>query len=349
MGLDEIEEFLVRKVLSSYKSLRGLRRGRKVPNVFKRLGYLVASQITVSNYPRKPLTAFNPSLVVKDNDVHLFIRLIFDYYDYVSSVAYAKTEIDEVEMLPKSELVTKLVLYPSTPNEIKRGAEDPRAHEYFNDFLIFYTAVGVRDGGLWPKQGYAVLDSHSLDVKRKGVLYLSDGTSNYQLPSWKNTIAIRYMRNEMNVLTRPLIAGHEVIWRGVLSTRDSAWTLNYREMDVFMVNEPWEVKVGISTPPVKISSNEYLVGWHAINQDLVYLNGLAIVNPEGELLAVSEYLLWPSTIEELYGDRPMVIYGSGLMKRNSDVFWIGGVADYAIGIYRADLNDIMEEMKWIEG
>ncbi|ALU12417.1 hypothetical protein EYM_03505 [Ignicoccus islandicus DSM 13165] len=349
MGLETVEETLVRKILNSYKSLRGIRKKKKVPNVFERIGYVTASQISVTNYPRRPLTAFNPSLISKNNEVHLFIRLIFDYYDYVSSIGYSKIKINEVEALPQLNLNTKLVLYPSTPNEIKRGTEDPRAHEYFNDFLIFYTAVGLRDGSLWPKQGYAIIDSTSLEVTKKGVLYLSDGVSDYQLPSWKNTIALKYSSKTVNILTRPLVAGHEVIWRGVLETDEEAWRLNYKNMDVFMVNESWEVKVGVSTPPVRIGSDEYLIGWHGIDQNLIYSNGIAVVNSQGELLGISDYLLWPSTIEELYGDRPMVIYGSGLLKRGNEIFWIGGVADYAIGIYKADLDIILENVRWLRG
>ncbi|UXD22452.1 hypothetical protein IPA_04935 [Ignicoccus pacificus DSM 13166] len=346
-----IVDELTRKVSKAYEELRGLRRGKFVEGIFERVGYLTAQQIFISNYPRRPLVAFNPSAVIEDDHLHLFVRLVFDYYDYVSSIAYFDLPVSSIEDLPNLELEGRIVVYPTTQHEIKRGAEDPRAHLFDDEFLIFYTAVGLRDGGLWPKQGFTLLDKSTLETKKKGILYLgssTDPTIKLLLPSWKNTIALWRKGKKLRILTRPFIEGHEVIWRATINAEDE-WTVPYELMDVSMVHEDFEIKVGVSTPPVQISANEYLFGWHGIGEDLIYRNGVAIVNSEGELLGISEYLLWPSTIEELYGDRPMVIYGSGLVKRGDEIFWFGGVADYGIGIYRSTLDKLLETIKWIKG
>ncbi len=346
MRSKRVVDTLVAKIREAYNNMRGIRKGKVVEGVFERLGYLTADQIRVSNYPRKPSVAFNPSAVLVKDTVHLFIRLVFDYYDYVSSIAHTTVPLDLLEKLPQLNLDTKIVIYPTTHHEIKRGAEDPRAHLFRNDFLIFYTAVGLRDGGLWPKQGYAILDREELNVVKKGVLYLSDGNELFSMPSWKNTIMINDMGDKIRVFTRPFIEGHEVIWNAEVELGE-VWTVPYDSMEVLMVHENWELKLGVSTPPIQIGSNELLFGWHAVRSDLTYYNGVAVVNKDGELLGISEYLLVPSTIEELYGDRPMVIYGSGLIRRGNDVFWLGGVADYGIGVYRANLNDLLEHVIWL--
>jgi len=58
--------------------------------------------------------------------------------------------------------------------------------------------------------------------------------------------------------------------------------------------EEWEAKVGWFTNVVKLSTNEYLVGWHGVlKEDLSCRNGLAVVDDSGELLAISNYLLAP--------------------------------------------------------
>jgi len=341
-------DYLMNKIIRGYQQLRGIREGRIERNIFKKVGSLSPIQIKVSNYHRRVISSFNPSAVTDSRNLHLFIRLIFDYYDYVSSVAYTAIPLELIEDLPKMELLTKLIIYPTTPNEIKRGSEDPRAHLFRDDFLIFYTAVGLRDGGLWPKQGFALLDGVTLEVKRKGIMYLKEDDKLLLLPSWKNTTLLKDDESSLTILTRPFIEGHEIIWNAKALDKDKEKLIvDYKDMEVTMVHEEFEVKVGISTPPVQIELNKYLFGWHGIRSDMVYLNGLAVVDGKGRLLGVTEYLLEPSTLDELYGDRPMVIYGSGLIKRDDEIFWIGGTADCCIGIYKAKLDEILSIMKWL--
>ena len=108
------------------------------------------------------------------------------------------------------------------------------------------------------------------------------------------------------------------------------------------------MKIGWSTNVMKLSSNEYLVGWHGIfGEDLSYRNGLAIIDGEGNLLALSNYLLAPEGLEEEYGDRPLVIFGDALVKHKECLLWIGGVSDYAIGIYLTENKKVFEKLKWI--
>ena len=182
------------------------------------------------------------------------------------------------------------------------------------------------------------------NVKEKGYLKLGD----YVPPAWKNTVVVNNLGNSLVILTRPLIEGHEVVWRGEVER--STWTVDPESMEVSLVAEPFEIKVGISTPPIRLGANELLVGWHAIlKDDFSYRNGFAVVTPDGEVIGITEYLLVPSTIEEMYGDRPMVIYGSGLVKKDEFVYWIGGVADYGIGVYRAEIDEVLEHVKWLRG
>ncbi len=336
-------EALVEKALKAERELSGTREGKLVEGVFERLGYLTAEHFHVTNYPRKPLVAFNPSAVLEDDTLKLFVRFVFDYYDYVSSIGVSEVKVDKLERLCCSKLNARLVIYPTTVHEIKRGAEDPRAHKFRDGYLIFYTAVGLRDGDLWPKQGFALLDKN-MNVTKKGVLRLGGKFP----PSWKNTTMIKDFGREISVLTRPWIEGHEVAWRAKVNI--DTWEVDPESMDVVMVPESFEIKVGISTTPVKIGSDEYLVGWHGImKNDMSYRNGIMVVNGEGEVLGVSEYLLFPQTIEELYGDRPMVIYGCGLVRYKEYIYWIGGIADYGIGVYRAELEELMEHVKWLRG
>ena len=73
------------------------------------------------------------------------------------------------------------------------------------------------------------------------------------------------------------------------------------------------------------------------------------MNDDGELLAISNYLLEPTSIEEEYGDRPRVIFGDGLIMYKDSLIWIGGVSDYAIGVYTVELDKALSKLMWLKG
>jgi len=113
-----------------------------------------------------------------------------------------------------------------------------------------------------------------------------------------------------------------------------------------LVPEPWEYKVGWSTNTVRLSRGEFLVGWHGmLREDFSYRNGLALVDGEGRLLAVSDYLLVPQGLVEQYGDRSLAIFGDGLLLYRDILIWIGGVSDYCIGIFVAELEDVRSRLR----
>ncbi|HID16009.1 MAG TPA: glycosidase, partial [Candidatus Atribacteria bacterium] len=104
----------------------------------------------------------------------------------------------------------------------------------------------------------------------------------------------------------------------------------------------WEEKVGWSTNVVKIEEDKYLVGWHAVlKEDLSYKNGFAFLDRYGRIISITDYLLSPEGLIESYGDRALVIFGDGLLKYKEYIIWIGGISDYAIGIFITTLKDVL--------
>ena len=63
------------------------------------------------------------------------------------------------------------------------------------------------------------------------------------------------------------------------------------------------------------------------------------------MLGVSDYLLAPQGLNECYGDRPLTLYGNGLFIYNDELVWVGGVADYAIGVFSAPLEAVMARIR----
>jgi len=135
----------------------------------------------------------------------------------------------------------------------------------------------------------------------------------------------------------------DLCWRGEANLDTLA--IAEETLEPVLVPEPWEYKVGWSTNTVQLGENRYLVGWHGVHrQDLSYRNGLALVDGKGRLLAISDYLLVPEGLVEQYGDRSLALFGNGLLLWRDRLIWIGGVSDYCIGIFVAELPSILQHL-----
>mgnify|MGYP000669198860 CR=1 FL=1 len=346
-----IEDRLKDRALRSLREKRGLRKPL-IEDIFNLRTYISPTNLHVQNYLKHtPSAAFNPGALLQGNKLLLFPRLIFDYNNYVSSIGFTTLGIEEVLTGTfKTPLYTKIILWPTYIWEF-RGCEDARIFEVDSDIYILYTGYGyLPHGGELnpiPVQGVAKIDKN-LKLKYKGYFVIEGRGGRFIPRSHKDSAFVRINNEEAVILTRPSINGIDICWRGIASLNE---LIIYEEtLSPVISFEPWELKVGWSTNVVKLSSNEYLVGWHAVlREDLSYRNGLAIVDDQGELLAISNYLLAPQGLIESYGDRPLVIFGNGLVIYRDILIWIGGISDYAIGVFATDLYKALEKLIWIRG
>ncbi len=344
-------ELLLAKLAQSTKKLLGIRKPR-TRDIFERRLYIWPHELVVAELGyRVPYAAFNPGAVLRGRHVDVFPRLILGYFWYTSAVGHFTVDIENLlEGRIDRPIRTRLVVYPSFREDLA-GCEDPRAEFDGDNYYILYTALEPYPNryhavNAFSRQALAVLDQ-DLHVKRKLVVRLRVGDRLYSLEFWKDSALLGVAKRTW-MLTRPTIERLEVSWRGLLDMEEGS--VDYETLEPVLLPEPWEIKTGWSTNAVKIGSNEYLVGWHGVGRDLYYRNGLAVVDSEGELLAVTEdYVLAPHTVPEMAGERPGVIFGCGLIVYRDTVVWIGGVADTAIGVYAASLDKVMEHMKWLRG
>ena len=346
-----IEEKLARKQTDIIKRMRGLRRP-KLNDIFKRKFYIVPRDIVVSNYQRTiPAVIFNPGVTVKEDTVLTFPRLIFDYYKYVSSIGYFEVQIsDLVNNTMDKPIYVKILLWPKEIWEFL-GCEDARAFSFKDRILILYTGKGYwyKDGKLFRRDVLGFVEfTNSMEMIRKGYFKIVSKSGELIPKSNKDSAFIEINGKEASILTRPEIGGQHICWRAIADI-DKLVIFDY-SLEPALPTEKWEVKVGWSTNVVKLSSNEYLVGWHGVLRlNLSYANGLAIIDKQGMLLATTNYVLAPKGLQEEYGDRPLVIFGNGLLKSKEKVLWVGGVSDYCIGVFETNLDTIIENMKWIKG
>ncbi len=358
-GKGSMESILAEKVMDFLRKSAGVRKRQSI-RVFERIAYISPESINVVNYlRRKPIVAFNPGAVLEGEKLYVFPRLVFDYYWYISSIGVFELDIKEL-LEPRGEirreLPTRIIIWTSEPWDLV-GCEDPRVVKHNGKYHVLYTARAIMDtdGHYKPLQGYAVLDENFNTVTKKYFRIIHKGIE-FVPESWKDSAFLEFKGKYVSMLTRPSILFNiglhrigpiEIIWWGVADIENA--TMELETLRPVVPLEKWELKMGLSTNAVKISSNEFLVGWHSVTEDFIYRNGLAVFDNDGNLLGITNYLLEPIGPIETYGDRPGVIFGNGLVQYKEYIYWIGGISDYAIGIFRAPLNEIIENMRWLKG
>lgn len=340
---DPLSKLLAEKV-GRRAELRGLRRGLE-QDVFERLAYITPIRVEVTNYARRPVAVFNPGAALEGSNVAIFPRMVFDYYWYVSSVGRIRVGVDDLlsGSIPGT-LKADLVIYPSEEWEL-RGCEDPRVYGADGNYLVLYTGVLPLQNGVLPLQAVARYSEGR--VEKLGYLAFEYGGERYVAP-WKDSAILSEGGGEALALVRPSVpVPGGFLEAGWFTRFDLAGlTVDPGEAVPLLVAESFEYKVGWSTNALKLSSGEYLVGWHGVGVDNVYRNGLAVVSEEGELLELSEYLLVPrKSLEEFYGDRPGVVFGCGLLRIKEKLVWVGGVSDYAVGVFAVDMDKALEHLK----
>jgi len=305
---------------------------------FRLVRILAPKDFRIRNYPREPLAAFNPAVWLDGNTIHLFPRLVFDYFDYNSSIGHAKLSLESLSK-GKFPLSTNIVIWPSKPWEratdriIGHGCEDPRAYHDGNQLYLSYTGASSKYGTPFAYLGIAELNS-DFSAKKKYTLLVAgrrisakNGTFLWLNEERKGIFLFRPQESlscyagQVDLVTKNIKRPREVITP----------SLN-------------EIKVGWSTNAVELDKNTYLIGWHAKTKSLVYRQYLALLDNKGMLITKSPVVLSPAGILLQYGDRSSVIYGCGLLVINDSLYWFGGIGDYSIGIWKARLKAILRQL-----
>ena len=344
-----IEAKLWSKAEQHVQSLQGLREP-KVEDIFTRRYYISPQDLLITNYPRtQPVAAFNPGALERDGKLLIFPRIVFDYYSYNSSIGVFELDINEVlQGRIKKPLETKIVLWPEKIWEFGHGCEDPRVQMVGESIYMLYTGAKhyqLRDQVIRKSVlGFAEFDQ-AFKVRRRGY-FSTIGEQESVVLLNKDSAFIEIEGSKATMLTRPDLQGEALCWRATADL--NSLTIKEESMNPVLAPEAWEEKVGWSTNTVKLSTGEYLVGWHAVlKEDLSYKDGLALVSSEGKLLAISNYLLAPQGLAENYGDRSFVIFGDGLVKYKDYLIWIGGISDYGIGIFITKLEEVLKKLSWL--
>ena len=346
--MNSIEDRLKAKIKEAkYKKSRRSKAVKK--NIFDRIAVISPNALRTTNYfNRTPIAAFNPgvSSVYERGKLDIYPRLNYDCVYNQSPSAIGKFQIDLDRLFHTGDnpafCSTEVVIYPQNPWEI-HGCEDPRVYQKNGNPHILYAGWGTCDG------------------EKKSVLALSSGKEKdyFRISSRKDMVeCIPFSNKDAAILNYSVDHRLDLLLRLDLGDKKlfcwsgEGWADTYEiiedTLEVQIIPNEYETRVGWSTNAISLNKHEYLVGWHAtMKQNLEYRNGLAVVDALGNLKAISDYLLTPQGIEEWVGNRYGVIFGCGLVKYNDQLVWVGGISDWAIGIFTVGMDTALSELRWI--
>ncbi len=327
-------------------------------DVAERLGFLSAENIIVDNYPYRPFKVFNASILLNGDNLEIYARGVFDYYKYVSSIL--KVEIPLNDVLSKrsshrAKLKGDLIIFPSRMEDFW-GSEDPRAFILNGDKYIAYTGrtrwyykesfeddnkietltvIAKQIGGEWEKIGYLSFKTHIFE----------------ELKSIKNCVIAE--NKNVYSLCRIHTKGGK-FYTTISEIKDSYWrdkgfkAILGVNTKVVITSAPFERKNGWGAPPIKVGNREFLAILHGVDKEMLVYRVFAVLLEENdalEIVAVTpHYVMEPKTVQEIYGDRPFVIFPCGSQIVDDDLLISYGASDSFVGISKMDLSELLSEL-----
>lgn len=342
-------------------------RSEATRDIVKRLKFITRDNIRLTNYPvRRPVSAFNPSIVVEGSNVYIYARIILGYYLYISSIAEIRLDPDELldkNMYFEKELDAKIVIQPDNPYDIN-GVEDPRTNKAGGEIYTTYSARTVNyykresggplyvvpltakrvNGYYWKKlyaysfgdslQGYIIDDRDAFIYEINGEYYLFhrptmiDGRKYLVISKIDMNDARRREKNKYGIT--------------VLETHDHFLVLPEAE---------FEEKIGWATPPIRIGSDKVAVFIHGVDYEIkayrMYAAEIRVNRREGIVVeaVTPNYIMEPKLEPEINGDRPYTIFPCGLWRLDKENYLISyGAGDFNVGIGMISIDELLSEL-----
>jgi len=298
--------------------------------LFKRLGIVLKPNPEV--YWER-FEVFNPGVVYdkKEGIVHMFYRAIGDYLWYTSRIGWAISE----DFIHFKRVSKEPILYPTNDKDWF-GVEDPRVTEIDGKgYVMTYTSLDKRRRY---RVGIAV--AKKLEGKepfrKLGVNHIS-----------KNKDAAMFRANgHIYVAHRPeKLFGRPSIW--ISKVEDSKLNIWKEHKLVLRPVYEWEnFKVGLGPPPI-LTEEGYLVIYHGVQRPKIYRVGLALLskrNPREVIARVPYPVMEPKEWYERYLDVPFVVFPTGAILVDDELYLYYGAGDTVIALAKARIDELLYEL-----
>ena len=293
---------------------------------------------------------FNPGVILLEDKIHFLYRAIGE--DGISRLGYAVSSdgfnIDKRLSYPVyehrlSQVDVKYFYYSFGSGGSFGGSEDPRIVRVDNEDTLYMTYTAC-DGGL--RIGLTSIKvSDFLNEKwnwKKPVLISEPGKVN------KNWVIFPSKINGKYAILHSISPEISIAYRDNLEFKPGEYIKSYYNGNNGEKSS-WDDWVrGAGAPPIKTKYG-WLVFYHAIDKKDPgkYKVGAMILdlnNPTKVLFKAKEPILEPDKLYENNGFKGGVVYVSGAVVKNGDIFLYYGAADSYVSVATANLEEFLNKL-----
>lgn len=338
-------------------------RRHETNDIVKRLSVISKKNIYLKDLPSEEvLTVFNPAIMIRQDNVFLYPRVVLGYFLYVSAIAETKIPLADIldGKTRDKRYPARLVVSPSNQYDIW-GSEDPRVYLLGDKVAMTYTGRTKfyfkrekRTQKAFPVTAILKCENGRCAWEKRYVHVPVDSLRR-SLISDKDAYLYK-VRDEYYLFHRPHYKGDN-FYVFISKTEKIDCAVNkevqelvYRESISVTEKAPFETKIGWATPPICLGGNEIIAFIHGVDNVIEAYRLFAIhleLGKDGVVVkaVTPRYIMEPREKYEIFGDRPYTIFPCGLWPLSRDEYLISyGAGDYVSGIGLLKLTDLLAEL-----
>lgn len=347
-----VEKLLEERVRGAKNRSPRVVRRRGGLDVFKVKAYVLPSDVYMSSVTgvEKPLRiATNPSIALEDGGVHLYIRFSTLGSHPVPDprsrtfIGHASTHLSRLK--GRLRLSAKPILCPKLSVE---RVEDPRVYTrarelyHVRAFELYKPIAGSTNYVLTFR---AVVEHQSTVKFVEPVRFRGPKGGESIIPDCRDTFPL----NDRMMVIRPII---ENLGYGAVGVAPRDEALVGATDAVFhpeLAPLKGEKKTG-GNACARVSPNEILLVFHGVDDTFgYYYSYVALLDDNGELVALTPEPVITPRLREYSGARPATLFVCGALVAEGRVLLSAGKDDEITLILEADVDELMERMKFIRG
>jgi len=316
-------------------------------NVFKLRAYLLPCDIYVispSGLFVNVLTVSNSAITVRGDSLGIFLRL--------GSLNFSRTfiaygEIPLKYLNGRLKIEAKTILPPILSSEcVEDPRLDPDDYNHLYHVRAYYMSSGTLKSVVMTFHSRVTYGVNYVRINSLEPVVFEYNGAEYIIQDYRDTFPL----SSKVMLVRPWIRSVGI--GGIFVGFRKDFKVNFkslRPIPELLPNPEFELKTGANAS-LKLSSNEYLLLFHSVERiHGIYYTYAALLSDDGELLGVTpEPIISPQP--GIYsGRRPSTIFVCGAIILNDKVLVSAGKDDEVLIMMEADLNDILNKIKYVKG
>ena len=337
----DVERELLEKV-SKAQPMRKLRRSKREKNILKMRAYIVPKNVSLVSRAGIPIqlsTVANSAIAKIDSSRALILLRVASIGSRFSRTFIASAQEDVHRLMDGVKINAKPLFDTILPYE---SVEDPRIDPEDSSSIYHVRLLFT------PKEPYTLtfasrLGGDGRPENLEVVSFVKDGSA-FILRDYRDTFPL----NRRIMVVRPFISEAK-IW-GIFVGPRSGSVVEFKELEPIpdLLPDVDERKTG-GNCAVKISSNEYMLIFHAVDRHGVYYHYVALFNDMGELLAMSTEPIISPSIGVYGGLRPSTVFACGAMLYDDRLLVSAGRDDEITIIFEGDLEEVLRSLTFLRG